>query len=239
MKTAAWAAAGVAVVSLGVAIPGAGSAASAPADAIRPSHFNHPQANPYFPVQPGMVLRYRGTDGAEKFRERVTITHKTRVIEGIKATVVHDVLRRDDGTIAEATHDWYADDNNGNVWYLGEATATYDRSGKVESREGSWQAGVNGAVAGLIMPADPRPTDAYRQEYWRGHAEDQAWIVQNNATRQVPLGTFHHVVRSYEWSRLEKRNVSVKFYARGLGIVSEHDIAGGTENFKLVSVIRP
>lgn len=236
MKTAVWAAAGVAVVSLGVAIPAAGSAASAPTDHIRPSHFNHPQANPYFPLQPGMVLRYRGTDGGEKFRERVTITDKTRVIEGVKATVVHDVLRRNDGTLAEATHDWYADDNNGNVWYLGEATATYDRSGKVESREGSWQAGVKGAVAGLIMPADPRPTDAYRQEFWRGHAEDQAWIVDNDQTLQVPLGTFHRVVRSYEWSRLEKGNVSVKFYARGLGIVSEHDIAGGTENFKLVSV---
>jgi hypothetical protein len=95
---------------------------------------------------------------------------------------------------------------------------------------------VKGGVAGLIMPADPRPTDAYRQEYWRGHAEDQAWIVQNNDTVKVPLGTYHRVVRSYEWSRLEKRNVSVKFYARGLGIVSEHDIAGGTENFKLVGV---
>ena len=238
MKTAVWAAAGVAAVSLGVAIgsPGGGSAANAPADAIHPSHFNHPQANPYFPLQPGMVLHYRGTDGAERFRESVTITHKTSMIEGINATVVHDVLRRDDGTIAEATHDWYADDNNGNVWYLGEATATYDRSGKVKSREGSWQAGVKGAMAGLIMPADPKPTDAYRQEYWRDHAEDQAWVVQNNATLQVPLGTYHRVVRSYEWSRLENRNVSVKFYARGLGIVSEHDIAGGTENFKLVSV---
>jgi hypothetical protein len=95
MKSAVWAAAGVAAVSLGVGAigsPGAGSADYASADAIHPSHFNHPQANPYFPLRPGMVLGYRGTDGAERFRERVTITHKTRMIEGIKATVVHDVL---------------------------------------------------------------------------------------------------------------------------------------------------
>jgi len=63
--------------------------------------------------------------------------------------------------------------------------------------------------------------------------------VQTNQTLRLPLGTYHRVVRTYEWSRLEKHNVSVKFYARGLGIVSEHDIAGGTENFKLVNVTHP
>jgi hypothetical protein len=86
------------------------------------------------------------------------------------------------------------------------------------------------------MPADPRPTDAYRQEYERGDAEDQAWIVQNNATTSVPDGTFHRVVRSFEWSRLEKNVVSLKFYAPGLGIVRERDVAGGNERFVLVSV---
>jgi hypothetical protein len=241
MKTAAWAAAGAAAVTLCVAIGslGAGGEANAPADTLHSSHFNHPRANPYFPLRPGLVLRYRGTDGCNKFRERVTVTHKTRMIEGVRARVVHDVLRRDDGTLAENTHDWYADDNNANVWYVGEATATYNHSGQVQSREGSWQAGVKGAVAGLIMPAGPSPTDAYRQEYWRGKAEDQAWIVQNNETLRVPLGIYRRVVRTYEWSRLEKHNVSVKFYARGVGIVSEHDIVGGTENFKLVSVTHP
>src|SRR5438093_1426721 len=82
----------------------------------------------------------------------------------------------------------------GGVWYLGEQTATYDRAGHIKSRAGSWEAGVSGAVAGLIMPASPRPTAAYRQEYWRGHAEDQAWIVQTGATVHTPLRTFHHVV---------------------------------------------
>jgi hypothetical protein len=201
--------------------------------------FTHPRANPYFPLTPGLVLRYRGTDGPERFRERVEVAHRTRMIEGVRVRVVRDVLRRADGSVAESTRDWYADDDKGNVWYFGEATATYDRNGHVRSREGSWQAGVKGARAGLIMPAAPRPTDAYRQEYWRGHAEDQAWIVQSRATITVPTGTYHRVVRSYEWSRLEKGNVSVKFYARGLGIVAEHDVAGGTEDFKLVGVRRP
>jgi hypothetical protein len=229
-----WSAAGGAAVTHAAVVQPMGGTVSGPA--VRPSDFSHPRGNPYFPLRPGLVLLYRGTDGPAKFRERVAVTHKTKMIQGIKAAVVVDILRRADGSVAEATRDWYADDNAGNVWYLGEATATYDRHGDVQSREGSWQAGVKGAVAGMIMPAHPRPTDAYRQEYWRGHAEDQAWIVQVDDTVTVPAGSYHQVVRSYEWSRLEKGSVSVKFYARGLGIVSEHDVSGGTENFKLVRV---
>jgi hypothetical protein len=245
MRRAVLATAGLAAVVAvitGVVIGSTGASSTAvghSGPAVRPSDFSHPQANPYFPLQPGLVFRYHGTDGLQKFRERVTITHKTKMIQGVKATVVRDVLRRADGTLAESTRDYYAGDNSGNVWYLGEATATYDRHGNVKSREGSWQAGMKGGEAGLIMPANPRPTDAYRQEYWRGHAEDQAWIVQNNASVKVPIGTYHHVVRSYEWSRLEKRNISVKLYARGLGIISEHDVSGGTETFKLVSATHP
>jgi hypothetical protein len=203
------------------------------------ARFTDPQPNPYFPLTPGLVLRYRGTDGGRHFREVVTVTHHTKQVNGVKATVLKDILRRADGSLAEKTSDWYADDNAGNVWYLGEDTGTYDRSGKLRSREGSWQSGVKGAKAGLIMPASPKTTDAYRQEYWRGQAEDQAWIVQTTATIHTPLRTYHHVVRSYEWTRLEKHNVSVKFYAKGVGIASEHDVAGGSERFRLVHVTRP
>jgi hypothetical protein len=239
-----YAAAGLAAVGVGAAVfispaftsPASGGAAQSAS--VFSASFTHPRSNPYFPLTPGLVLRYRGTDGPAKFDERVAVTHETKTIQGVKAIVVRDVLRRADGTVAEATRDWYADDDSGNVWYLGEATATYDRHGRVESREGSWQAGTRGATAGMIMPSSPKPSDAYRQEYWRGHAEDQAWIVQNGATVTVPTGTYHRVVRSYEWSRLEKANVSVKFYARGLGIVAEHDVSGGTENFKIVGVQR-
>ena len=229
----------VGVVAGSAMLMGAASGGAAQPAGRFSASFTHPQPNPYFPLAPGLVLRYRGTDGPAKFRERVAVTHKTKTIQGVQAVVVRDVLRRADGTVAEATHDWYADDNKGNVWYLGEATATYDRQHHVNSREGSWQAGVKGATAGKIMPASPRPTDAYRQEFWPGHAEDQAWIVQKRATVTVPQGTHHHVVRSYEWSRLEKANVSVKFYAKGLGIITEHDVSGGTETFNLVGVRRP
>ena len=86
------------------------------------------------------------------------------------------------------------------------------------------------------MPAHPRPTDAYRQEFYRGQAEDQAWVVQRHASTTVPYGTLHHLVRSFEWTRLEKRVLSLKLYAPGLGIVRERDMSGGHESFALVAV---
>lgn len=205
---------------------------------VDPLHFDQPRANPYFPLEPGTVSRYRGTDEGESFRERVVVTSRTKVIQGVTTTVVRDVVRRADGSVAERTRDWYAADDDGNVWYFGEVTATYDDEGHVESREGSWQAGVDGAVAGTIMPADPSPTDAYRQEFYRGRAEDQAWVVERGVTTTVPYGRLHDVVRTFEWSRLEKDVVSTKLYAPGLGIVREEDVAGGDETFVLVSVDR-
>lgn len=207
--------------------------------AVDPGDFRHPRQNPYFPLHPGSVLRYRGTDEGRHFHERVVVTHRTRRIQGVRARVVRDVLRRADGSLAEKTHDWYAADRRGDVWYFGERTATYDRHGEVRSREGSWQAGVDGARAGLVMPADPHPTDAYRQELGRGDAEDQAWVVQRGFSVRVPYGRVHDVVRSLEWSRLEKDVVSEKLYAPGLGIVSERDLAGGQETFRLVAASRP
>jgi hypothetical protein len=197
--------------------------------------FTHPRANSYFPLHPGLVTVLRGHDGAERFRERVTVTHRTRRIDGVRCRVVRDIVRRPGGSLAEKTHDFYAGDHRGRVWYFGENTATYRRDGTVESREGSWLAGRDGAVRGVVMPANPHPTQAYRQEFLRGEAEDQGWIVQNTAHVRTPAGRFRNVVRDYEWTRLEPRVVSLKFYARGLGIVAERDVAGGHEVFELVS----
>ena len=150
-----------------------------------------------------------------------------------------DVVRRADGTLAEKTRDWYATDQDGNVWYFGEDTATYDDSGDLESREGSWEAGVDGAVAGIVMPADPRPSTAAYMELAKGEAEDQAWVVQRLPSVRTPGGTYDHVVRTLEWTRLEPDVVSMKFYARGLGIVLERDLSGGDERFWLVSSTGP
>lgn len=202
---------------------------------INPADFNNPVANPYFPLKPGTVFVYRGTDGRQKLVEHLRITHDTKMIEGVKTIVLHDVLHAN-GRLAERTTDYYADDNGGSAWYFGENTAVYNKQGQVQSREGTWMAGKNGGEAGIIMPANPKPTDAYRQEFLAGHAEDQAWIVANHEQVRVPYGKLDQVVRSYEWSRLEPNVVSVKFYAPHLGTVTEKDVAGGTEFLQLVAV---
>src|SRR6478672_3131235 len=232
--------AAVLVVTRADARPGttplAASSPPAASAAPDPAGFARPVANPWFPLVPGTVTLLRGTDEGQRLHERVRVTHRTKLIQGVATRVVRDVLWRSDGTVAESTTDWYAADDAGNVWYFGERTVTFDEHGAVDSREGTWQAGVRGARAGLIMPADPRPTDAYRQEFFRGHAEDQAWVVGFKRSESTPMGRFRHVLRTFEWTRLEPGVVSVKLYARGVGIVSEKDLVGGTETFAVVSV---
>jgi hypothetical protein len=217
----------------------AGEAARSTSPVFDPTHFTHPVSNPYFPLTPGLVTRLRGSDGDEKFVEKVRVTHRTKMIAGVNTTVVRDVVRRPDGTLAETTDDWYANDDEGNVWYLGEDTATYDEHGNLEDREGSWEAGVQGAEPGIIMLANPRPPMATRMEFSKGVAEDQAWVVQRLGRITTPGGRFTDVVRTLEWGRLEPRVISQKFYAAGLGIVEERDLAAGDEHFWVVSSHQP
>ena len=236
-------AAAVTIVAIGLIAasgPGGPAGAAPHASAVRaaavdPADFTTPVPNPYFPLEPGTVSILRGSEDGKRLVNRTTITPRKKVIQGVSTTVVKDLLY-EGGVLREKTTDWYAPDNSGNVWYFGEATAVYNKKGQVVDREGSWEAGVDGAVAGIIMTANPGPTDAYRQEFYKGHAEDQGWIVARHQVADVPYGKVDHVVRSYEWTRLEPRVVSVKLYGPGLGIIREKDVAGGTELLELIRV---
>lgn len=205
---------------------------------VDPADFMNPLPNDYFPLVPGTIYRYRGEEDDERFRERVVVTDRTREVAGVTTNVIVDVLKVD-GLLVERTKDWYAAANDGTVWYFGEDTAEYDETGGVISTEGSWEAGVDGAEAGIMMPAVPVPTVAYRQEYYKGHAEDQGWVVERNAQVTVPYGHLEKTVRTLEWSRLEPRVVVVKFYAPGLGLVFERVLSGGAERLELVQVTSP
>src|SRR5262245_585495 len=137
---------------------------------FRPHSFVRFVTNPWFPLQPGSVWVYRGVKDGVTQRDVVRVRRRTRTILGITATVVSDVASHH-GTVLERTEDWYAQDRDGNVWYLGENTAAYE--GGVVDRSGSWQAGRHGALAGIVMTAQPQVGDTHRQEYWPGRAEDQ------------------------------------------------------------------
>jgi len=189
--------------------------------------------NPYLPLVPGSVWRYRSSSPEGDETDVVTVTDRTKVVDGVTTTVVHDVAKDESGAIIEDTYDWYAQDSAGNVWYFGEATTAYD--GKKPSTEGSWEAGVDGAQAGLAMPATPRVGDGYAQEYSKGVAEDHGEILAVDATVSIPFGSYDKVVRTEDTTPLEPGLVEQKYYAPGLGVVMEKTVAGGEELVELVS----
>lgn len=201
--------------------------------ALDPADFVGVIDNPYYPLPVGRVLTYRGVRDGVHQTEHVTVTDRTKVIQGVTATVVTDVARHG-SRLLERTTDWFAQDTLGNVWYLGERTAAYDPDGTVDT-SGSWLTGVDGAKAGIIMEADPRVPDAYRQEFLKGEAEDAAWIVDRGGKLQVPYGTVHQILTTLEASVVEPGVYDQKIYAPGLGIVAEHALAGD-EDAALVSV---
>ena len=111
---------------------------------LDPAEFTTEIDNPYWPMSPGSRWVYREEDPEGALRVVVTVTDETKTIaNGVEARVVHDVVSQD-GEPVEVTDDWYAQDAEGNIWYLGEETAEYE-NGEVVSREGSFEAGVGGA----------------------------------------------------------------------------------------------
>ena len=201
---------------------------------LNPADFVRGVSNPYLPWPVGRTLTYRGIKDGQTQVDVVHVTSRTKVLEGIRAVTVTDVATHH-GKLLEKTTDWYAQDKQGNVWYLGERTAAYLPGGKVD-RSGSWQAGVNDAEPGIVMEAHPRVPDAYRQEYLPGQAEDTAWIVNAGGSVKVPFGTVHHVLSSLEVTRLEPNVIDKKVYAPGIGVAIEQAVHGPVETARLVSV---
>lgn len=189
--------------------------------------------NPWLPLAPGNEWVYRATSSEGEETITVTVLEETRQIGGVTATVVHDVVTDAEGELVEDTFDWFAQDTAGNVWYLGEATTEYDDG--ATSTEGSWEAGVDGAEAGLAMAAEPRIGDGYKLEYLRGEAEDQAAVLALDATATVPFGTFTDLLETEDTTPLEPGLVEHKLYAEGTGLVREETVAGGDEVVVLVS----
>jgi hypothetical protein len=202
--------------------------------AVDPANFVTGIDNPYLPFRPGTTLIYRGVSDGERERVEVTTTSDTREILGITATVVRDQVFVD-GELAEDTFDWYAQDREGNVWYLGEDTKEYE-NGKVATTEGSWEAGVDGAQPGIVMLGDPRPGDTYRQEYYRGEAEDMGRVVALDESVTVPQGSFDQVLVTEDWTPLEPKLLENKYYARSVGVVFERLVEGGDEVLRLVEI---
>ena len=202
---------------------------------LDPAEFTTEIDNPWWPMTPGSRWVYRETDSeGAKQRVVVTVTDRTKKIaNGVEARVVHDVVT-EDGEFVEVTDDWYAQDADGNIWYLGEDTTEYE-NGKPVSKAGSFEAGVDGAQPGVIVPADPEPGMTYRQEYYRGEAEDSGEIVSVDEQAEVPFGHFKPALMTKDLNPLEPKVLEFKFYARDVGPVLAVSVSGGSDREELLS----
>ena len=184
--------------------------------------------NPYFPVPAGKKYIYEGEteDGLERIEEQRLPNTKT--ILGITCVIVNFKAYMDRTLIDEAW-DWYAQDNEGNVWYFGEAVDNYNTDGSLKDHAGSWEAGVDGAQPGTIMPANPQTGMKYREEYYFNHAEDLAEIAATGQTVTIPLGTYTNCIKTKNWTELEPDAIENKYYAPGIGLVKEENVTDNTE----------
>jgi hypothetical protein len=202
---------------------------------VDPADFTIEIDNPYWPMKPGSQWIFRETDAEGSVsRVVVTVLDKTKKIaNGVEARIIHDQVS-EDGETKEDTYDWYAQDSKGNLWYFGEDTTEYE-NGKPKTKEGSWEAGVDGALPGIITPADPQVGMIYREEYYKGHAEDGASIIGTDALAKVPYARFTGGVQTRNFSGIEPDVIEEKIYAEGVGVVLEITVSGGSDRSELLS----
>ena len=203
---------------------------------LDPADFGGPIDNPLFPLVPGTTFHFEGVSDGETETNDVIVTSQTRQIMGITATVVHDV-EFVKGEMVEETFDWYAQDDAGNVWYLGEDSREFE-NGEPAGSGGSWEAGVDGAKAGIIMKASPQVGDRYYQEFYLGEAEDEGEVVAVDQSASVPFGDFLGCVATEDFTRLEPGERERKVYCPGVGLVSEGSLDGDELN-QLVDIDAP
>ena len=205
-----------------------------------------PINNCYLPMVPGTTFLYMADaeDEDEAEWNVVYVTHGTKTVAaGVECVVVLDVEFEGD-LLVEFTLDWYAQDSAGNIWYCGEDTEAYEYNDEGDvidiSTEGSWEAGVDGAEAGILMLAEPQPGDSYRQEYWEDEAEDMAKVLRLNASASVAYGDYEKCcLVTKEWTPLERGNVEHKFYAPCVGLVLINELKGKTKRVELIAVCGP
>jgi hypothetical protein len=203
---------------------------------LDPADFSADITNPYWPMKPGTRWIYRGVEQGEPAQDIVIVvtTSTKKLANGITARVVRDTARVE-GEIIEDTLDWYAQDSAGNVWYMGEETAEFEE-GKVVSRAGSWEAGKDGALPGIIIPAQPEVGQQYRQEFKKGEAEDNGQVLATNHLVEVEAGQYKGALVTMDTTTLEPDVVEFKFYAPDVGPLLALDISGGAGREELVKI---
>jgi hypothetical protein len=203
---------------------------------LDPADFSADVTNPFWPMKPGTRWTYRNVENGQPPQdiEVVVTTATKKLANGVTARAVRDTARVK-GQITEDTVDWYAQDTKGNVWYMGEDTAEF-KNGKIDTREGSWEAGKDGAMPGIMLPAQPQDGQNYRQEYKKGEAEDNGEVIATNDLVEVKAGHYKDALVTMDTSSVETTAVEYKFYAPGVGPLLALDVSGGAAREELVKI---
>ena len=201
---------------------------------MNPATFVAGVDHPFFSVVPGRIMVYAGNDGAVRDSVEVRDSDQTRVVMGVTC-MVSEFRAWENGELVEIARDWYAQDQAGTVWYFGEEVENYE-NGVLVDTDGSWEAGVDGAVPGYQMKATPHVGDVYYNEFYEEEAEDQSEVLSVDAAIPMGFGDFVHCVKTADWTDLEPGITEHKYYAPGIGLVYEIKVEGGSGSIELVEV---
>ncbi len=182
--------------------------------------FSSNGANSYFILEPGYQLILEGEEDGAKIQLKITVLNEMKIVNGTEASVVEEI-ETEDGEIVEISRNWFVVCRPSNdIFYLGEEVDIYE-DGKIVDHEGAWEAGVNDARLGLIMPGKVEIGFKYYQEVAPGVAEDRAEIIGFDRTVETTAGQFEKVLETEETNALKPDEKESKFYAPGIGLVQE------------------
>jgi hypothetical protein len=243
MKARISIATGIATLALAAASAAAGGESASGGELPRgrqpveldPAQFETRIDNAYWPMRRGTRWLYRGSGDGTKARSRVRVTGKTRTLaNGVRARALRDAAR-ESGRLVEVAFEWYAQDAAGNVWYLAEDVMELVR-GRLRRTDG-WEAGVDGAQPGVVMPGAPEVGMRFRQQHYRRKNGDRSEILSLEERVKVPARHFNEVLMLRETTPVEPRAAEYKFYAPGVGLVLTQEVSGGRARLELARFV--
>ena len=179
--------------------------------------------NEFFPLAAGTELILEGEDDGETIRVEITVSDPidTEVVNGVETLVMVET-EYEDGELVEISYNFMAQADDGTVCYFGEDVDIYE-GGVVVSNDGAWRAGVDGALPGILMPADPQVGDAFFQESAPGVAEDMSSVVAFGQVINVVAGEFDDTLTAKDCNPLEDAETDRKVYVRTIGLAIDED----------------
>lgn len=204
---------------------------------INPADFSTKITNKYFSLPVGKKMIYEGETAEGLERTEIEIEAGTKEIIGVTTIIMRDKVYLNNELI-EDTKDYLAQDKDGNVWYFGEEVDNFER-GKLKDHAGAWIAGEDGALPGIWIKANSVVGDSYRQEYYKGEAEDMTNVVAVNETVTTKLATYKDCIKMYDWTPLDAKSRGYKYYCLEVAAVAAEENLETGERAELVKITEP